>query len=103
MHFKDNNCPPEVADAGAPAIESISQASKKSCRPEPVSSPLRTLTVHGDMSVCVIYSSFCQMLKVMHHCKEKKAMRGREAFSSILTESTWDSIQHTELKYFDLN
>lgn len=95
---KNNSCPREMGDAGASATESISQASKQSCRPEPVSSFLRTLTVHGDMSVCVIYSSFCQMVKVMHHCKE--AMWGREALSSILTESTCVSVQHTDLKYF---
>lgn len=92
---KNNSCP-EVGDAGASAIESISQASKQSRRPEPVSSRLRILTVHGDMSVCVIYSNFCLMVKVMHHCEE--AMRGREALSSILTDSTCVSVQHTNVK-----
>lgn len=90
-----------MGDAGASTIESISQASTQSCGPEPVSSPRRTLTVHSDMSVYVIYSSFCQMVKVMHHCKE--AMRERKAVSSILTESTCISVQYTDLKYFNLN
>lgn len=101
MHFKNNSCPPEVGDAGASATESISQVSEQRHEPEPVSSPLRTLTVHGDMSVCVIYSSFCQIVKVMHHCKE--AMRGREVLSSILTWSICVSEQCTDLKPFDLN
>lgn len=90
-----------MSDAGASAIKSISQAGKQRCRPVPVSNPLRTLTVHGDMRVCVIYSSFCEMVKVMHHCKE--AMRGREALSSILTLSICVSEQYTDLKPFDLN